>query len=161
MRRLHEGEGGERAADEAALELPVAHRQQRSVRAGVGVVDLDVEAAEGLDDGRHGVRDRVDVRDVALDRRCLHPAGTQQVGGRLDLGRRPAENGDRRALGGQRQRDALAHALPAPVTMATLPSRMPMSPPSAEPLEDHGHALAAADAHGLQADCLSSAVQRR
>src|SRR5690606_19738900 len=95
------------------LELGVVHLQQRPVRAGVGVVDQDVDAAERLGDPLDKTGDGLGVGDVAGERLRPRPAFADQLTGRRKLRPGASEHGDRRALGREGYRDALPQSLPS------------------------------------------------
>ena len=95
--------------EDAVVAVPLLERRllDRGARRDAGVRDHDVDAAEAIDGGGEGGRDRVLARDVAADRQPAVAVGLDRV---LGAGLVEVERDDAGARGGERVADRAADA---------------------------------------------------
>jgi len=101
----------ERTRLEAGLEGLVAHVEQFAVRHFLRIVDQDVEATEMIDHGFHAGLQRLQALHLALHGERLAATALDLGDGVLQFRQRAAGNRHAGAFGGEREGDALAHAL--------------------------------------------------
>ena len=116
----------------------VGHVDEHAVAQDPGVVDEDVEPAEGVDGGVDEPLGALPIRDVVAvgHRLAAHGAdlvdhlagGTGRAAGAVHLGAEVVDD-DLRPLVGKLMAWPRPMPRPAPVTMTTRPSQMPVTPP--------------------------------